>query len=173
MIQTTLDVLGHHNGVVDHQTDGQHEGQQRQQVQRKAQGGQDDEGRQQADRGHDRRNERRPHTAQEDEIYQRHERKRNADGNPDLVDGVGGEDRIIGPDHQFRAFRQAGLHLFEHVPDAFGDGQVVRLGLSGHRQADLVQTVAAEQAAVLGRGLDDAGDVAQPRDIAGLALDSA
>ena len=171
MVQTALDILGHHDGVIDHQTDGQNEGQQGQQVQGKAQRGQNDEGRKQADRRDDRRNERRPQTAEEDEVHEGHKRQRDADRDPDLVDGVGGEDRIVRADDQLRALGQAGTHVFQHRLDAFGDGEVVGLGLTGDGQTDLVLSIAAEQAAVLGRCLDDAGDVAQPGDIAGLTLD--
>ncbi|MNS13689.1 hypothetical protein D3C72_452880 [compost metagenome] len=169
MIQTALDVLDHDDGVIDHQADGQNQGQQGQQVQRETERRQNDEGRQQADGRHHRRDDRRPQTAQEDEVDQGHQSHRNTDGDPDLVDGVRGEDRVVGPDLQRGARRQGRFDLLHQGACALGDGQVVGLSLAGDGQADLIDAVAAEQAPRLGRGLLDPGDVAQARDIGRVA----
>jgi hypothetical protein len=40
-----------------------------------------------------------------------------------------------------------GRHVLQRLVDAVRDGEVVRLGLTGDGQTDLVQAVAAEQAA--------------------------
>ena len=171
VVQTTLNVLDHHDGVIDHEADGQNQGQQRQQVQREAQRRQDDEGRQQTDRRHDRRDQRSPQAAQEDEVHQGHQGHGDADGDPDLVDGVRGEDRVVGSDLDGHARRQGRPDFLDHLVDTIRDGEVVRLRLTGHGQADLVHAVAAEQTTIFFRGLLDAGDVAQARHIGRLPLD--
>ncbi|MNQ56446.1 hypothetical protein D3C85_705680 [compost metagenome] len=81
-----------------------------------------------------------------------------------------GEDRVVGPDFQRRARRQGRLDLFHQGARAFGNRQVVGLGLTRDGQADLIDAVAAEQATRLCGRLLDPGDVAQSRDIGGVAL---
>ena len=173
MVDATLDVLRHHNGVVDHQSDSEDQGQQGQQVQGKAQRRQHDEGGQQTDRGHDRGDDGCAQTAQKDEIDQGHQHQGNADGDPDLVNGMGGEDRIVRADGEFGSFGQARSNLLHQVSDAVGNRKVIGLRLAGDGEADLVETVAPEQPAVLLRRFLDPGDVAEPGDIDPLGLNGA
>ena len=62
-----MDILDHHDGVVDHQTDGEHEGEQRQQIDRIAERQQEDRDTDQRQRDGDDRNERRADIAEEQE----------------------------------------------------------------------------------------------------------
>ena len=71
-----------------------------------------------------------------------------------------GEDRVVRADDEFGPFRQGRLNLFQQGTDAVRNRQVIGLGLPGDGQADLVQAIAAEQAAVLFGALLDPGDVA-------------
>ena len=78
LVQPALDVLDDHDGVVHDDADRQHQAEQRQVVQREAEGGHHGEG---ADDGHrhgDQRDDRRPPTLQKDQHHQRHQDHRVA-----------------------------------------------------------------------------------------------
>ena len=73
LLHHPLDILDHDDGVVDHDADGQHHAEQRDGVGAVADGQQDGEGADQADRHRDGRDQRRPQRAQEEEDDDDHE----------------------------------------------------------------------------------------------------
>ncbi len=70
----SLDGFDHHDGVVDHNTDGQHHREQCQLIYREAHDLQPHERAQQCDRHHERRDERRAEALQEHEHHDEHQR---------------------------------------------------------------------------------------------------
>ena len=78
LLDVAEDVLQHHDGVVHHQADRQHQRQQRQRVDGEAEQRHQGEGADQADRDRDDRDDRGAHRAQEHEDHQRHQQDRFA-----------------------------------------------------------------------------------------------
>jgi hypothetical protein len=161
LVDTALDVLDHDDGVVDHQADGQHQGQQGQQVQREAQRGQHDEGRQDADRRDDRRDQSRAPAAQEQQVDQGDQGDRDAHGDPHLVDRLGGEHRVVDRHDHLGPGRQGLVDRLDFLADGLRDRDVIGLRLAGQGDADLVDAIAPEQLAAFVRALLHSRHVAQ------------
>ena len=88
LLHDPLDVLDHHDGVIDHDADGEHHGQQRHRVRRIADRQQRDEGADQADRDRERRDQGRADAAEEQEDDDHDQDERLDQGLLHLVDGV-------------------------------------------------------------------------------------
>ncbi len=84
--QFPLDVLHHHDGVVHHDADGEHQAEQRQIVQREAEGGHHEEGPDQRYRDGDDRNDGGAPGLQEQQDHQHHQHDRLEQGLDHLVD---------------------------------------------------------------------------------------
>lgn len=84
--QISLDVLHHHDRIVDDDTDRQHQAEQRQHVQREAEGVEEGEGADERHRDRDDRDDRRAPGLQEDENDDGDENRRLGDRLVDLVD---------------------------------------------------------------------------------------
>ena len=121
-VQVALDVLDHHDRVVDDEPDRQHDGQQRQQVDGEAGGQHQEDGADQRDRDGDHRDDDGAERAEEQEDDQDDDQQRLGQRPQHLVDGVldvGG--RVVGH-ADLHAGRQLGLdgrHLGPHALDHF------------------------------------------------------
>ena len=155
-----LDILDHDDGVIDHDPDRQHQGEQAQRVDRIAQHQLDGEGRHQRHRnGHD-RDDRRPPGLQEHHDHQHHQQDGLDQGVLHRLDRGGDEfRRIIGDRnvHAGRQFGTDGLNLF-HDPVRRAQRIGARLLDDGHADAALAVKEAAD-AVILGAQLH-AGDIA-------------
>ena len=110
LLDVAVDVFQHHDGVVHHQADGQHQPQQGQGVDGETQGVEEDEGADQRYRNGHERDQRRPPVAQEHEDHRHHQRQRLDHGSVDRVNGFLDENRAIVADQDFHALRQAGCY---------------------------------------------------------------
>ena len=125
LFDVTVNIFEDDNGVIHHQTDGQHEGQQGQRVDGEAQHEHDGEGADQRHRNGDQRNQGRPQVAQEEEDDGEHEQNGFADGLENGLDGAVDEDRrIVG---------NIGAHAIRQLLD-----QVRQLGAQRFRQFERV-----------------------------------
>ena len=86
VLDVVLDGLDHHDRVVDHQADGEHEPEQRQRVDREPEQREDGERPDQGDGHGQQRNQRRPPALQEEEHHEDHEHQRLEQRVDDLVD---------------------------------------------------------------------------------------
>ena len=170
-IDPALAVLQHHDGIVDHQTDAQHQRQQGDQVDRKAEGIQANEGGDDAHRDGHRRNQRRAPAAQEEIDHRDHQQHGDAQREIHLVDGridVGGtvEGHVQGHAARqgLRDSRGLGLH-------GLGDADGVGGRLLDHAHADLQHGIAAQHVAAIGRPQLHLGHFAQAHHMAVAALD--
>jgi hypothetical protein len=154
------DVLQHHDRVIDHQADGQHQRQQGQRIHRETEHEHDGEGADQRDRDGHQRNQRRPHVAQEEEDDQHHQQDRLADGGEHRLDRAFDEDRRVVGDPRLHALRQVpgdARQLRAQRPR-----QVERIGggLLDDAQRHRAAAVEAHRAAFAGGADFDAADVA-------------
>jgi hypothetical protein len=76
LAQMALDVLDHDDGVVHHQPDGQHDGEQREQVQREAERLHQEDAADQGHRDGDDRHQRRADRTEEQEDHEDHDQQR-------------------------------------------------------------------------------------------------
>ncbi|MCW0450708.1 hypothetical protein NB706_003542 [Xanthomonas sacchari] len=169
-VDATLDVLHHHDRIVHHQADAQHQGEQGQQVDREAERIQRDERGHQAHRHRHRRDQRRAHAAQEQPDHHQHQHHRLDQGVVDAfhrgIDEHGG----IEGDEDLSALGQGLLDLLRGRARGAGHIQAVGGGGLDDAQADVGHAVAAEVGAALGRGQFHLGHVAQPHHVAVAAL---
>ena len=157
-----VDVLDDDDRVVDHETDAEHERQQRQQIDRIAERQQRDHHADQRQRnGHD-RDEGRAQIAEEQEDHDDDDRRRLGERLGDFVDrGADERGRIIG-DRRLQARRQLALDARHDRANAVDDRQ--RIGLRRSIDADEHRLQAVEDR----RGIDalrpelDLRDVAEP-----------
>ena len=159
-----LDVLDHHDGVVDEQADRQHHGEHGQRVDRIAREGEHGEGAEQHDRHGNRRDQRGAEALQEDE----HDDEDEDDGLDQRLDHLldrklderGG---VIGRD-DLDVGRQARRQLGEHFLDASGRVDGISAGGEVYAKAGSGQAVEARTAGVAFRTDLDARDIAQMDD---------
>ena len=121
-----LDVLDHHDGIVDHDADREHQAEQRQVVERESECSHEEEGADQRDRDRHDGNDRGPPRLQEQDDDQHHQDSglpdRLDDGIDRLLDELG---RIV-DDGVFDARRKTHRHRVHGVDDALGRSQRVR-----------------------------------------------
>ncbi len=159
-------VLEHHDRVVDHQADREHEAEQRQHVDREAQEIQEEHRADQRHRDRDERDQRGAERAQEDEDDEHHQRHRLEHGAVDRVDRFLDEDGGIKGDSDRHALRQSGLQ-----PGHLGLGRLRYRERVGGRLLDDAQAhrrvaVDAHDAALIERAQARLADVFQPHRIA-------
>ena len=171
LLQMAVDVLHHHDGVVDHEPDRQHHRQQRQQVEAEAhrqhQAADADQRQRNRDHGNDDRAER----GQEQEDHHDHDQHGFAKRLLHLVDRrlneLGG---IVGHLHLHRR-RQVAFQLRKQRANALDQGQ--RIALRGRLHADENRALATEsdtRICALGCKVDG-GDILDPHETAVLGLD--
>ena len=180
------DVLDHDDGVVDHDGDGEHQAEQRDQVDGQAERGHQREGADQRDRDGDGRDQRAAPVLQEDEDGEEDQDAGFDQGLDDAVDGVVDEDRGVEQDRVVEPLGERALELVhlgldrllhrERVGgrqlvdrDARGGlpGQVGEVAVGLGTQLDPGHVADADQlAAAVGRRLDDdvleLGDLVEP-----------
>ncbi len=114
-VDAALHVFHHHDRVIHHQADAQHQRQQGQQVDREVERVQRDERRHQAHRHGDRRNQRRAEAAEEQPDHRQHQDHRLHQGGVHAVDGSLDEGGVVEGNEDLRALGQG-------QRDAFGLG---------------------------------------------------
>ena len=164
-----LDVFHHHDGVVHHDTDGQHQAEQRQGVEREAEHVHDREGADQRYRHGSQGDDRGAPGLQEQHDHQHHQHHGFEQGVHHRLDGAADEDgRVI---HHFvvHALRE-GLLQLGHAP-AYRVGNLDGIGARALEHRDGHGRLVVQQRAqgVLVGAQFDAGDVAQAGDFAVVA----
>ena len=162
LLDVAVNVLHHHNGVVDHEADAEHQRKQREQIDRIAERHQRDHHADERKRNGDDRNEGRTQIAEKEENHHDHDRRRFGERLGDLVDrGADEGGRIVG-DRGSQAGRQLALDARHDRAHAVDHGQ--RIGLRRAIDADEHGLEAVEDR----RGIDalrselDFRDVAEP-----------
>ncbi len=164
LLHHALDVLDHHDGVVDHDADGQDEGEQGDGVGGIAEHEQGGDGADDADRDGGGGDQGGADIAEEDEDHQHHEGEGFEQGLEDLGDGVSDEGGAVVEDDLLHARREALFQRVQGLVDAGGDFH--RIGAGGEVDADGDGGLAVEAAfGVLGgRAEFDARDIADAQD---------
>ena len=161
-----MDVFQHHDGVVHHQADGQHQPQQGQGVDGEAQGVQKDECTDQRHRDGHEWNQRRPPVAQEQENHRHHQRQRLHHGAINRLDGFLDEDRAVVANLDLHPLWQAGLNTRQQRPHRLRHAQGVSGGLLDHAQRHRGIAVDPHRVALVRRADFGVTNVAQPDRIA-------
>ena len=166
-----MNVFKHHDGIVHHQANGQHQRQQRQRIDREA--GQRDErkGTHQADRNRHQRNDRRAQRAQEHKDHQRHQHHGFNHRPVDSLDRTVDEHRQVVGLHHRHAGRQVALNLRHQCPHAVGHLQRVSGGVADDAGADARYAVQPHPAAFAGGALFHPRHVGQAHGVAGSGLE--
>ena len=163
-----LDVLEHHDGVVDHASDRHREGRQGEDVQRESADLQTDHGDQQRQRDGDGGDQRRAHRHQEQQDHQHREPESERALDREVVDRLLDQRRLVEDDAERGVVAHRLLQAGKCVGDGVRDGHRVAVGLLEHRHAECRSPVGPGQR---GRGdrLDlDVGDLRQrDRTVAG------
>ena len=166
--QAFLDVafhrLHHDDGVVHDQSDGQHQAEERQGVDRESEQGKDGKGADEGDRNGKGRNERRPPSLKEDEDHEDDEGQRFKKRFDDLADSfVDGSCRVEG-NGIVEVGREPFLGLLHHLPDALDRGKGIRARqlVDGHDAGGLAVDPAPDVVSL--RPQFDPGHVLQPDD---------
>ncbi len=155
-------VFEHNDGVVHHEADGEHKGQEGHQIHGEAERLQDDERGDQTHRHGHRRNDCRTGRAEEEIDHRHHEHDRDAQGLIDLVDRRLDEHGVVVVDAEIHTLGQGLLQLRDLGMDLAGDVDLVGLGLLDDAHADHGLTIAAELVSPVGRGDLDLGHLAEP-----------
>ena len=169
-VGAALDVLHHHDRVVDDQSDAQHDRKQRQQVDREAECPERGERSHQADRYRDRGDQGRARVAEEQVDHDDHQRDRLEQGREHALDRGVDEHRGVERDEDAHAFRQGLLYLLRGRDRRARDVEAVCGRRLDDAEPEVLHAVAAEIRASLLRGPLDARDVAEPHQVAVLAL---
>ncbi len=123
-----FDVLHHHDGIVDHDTDRQHQAEQGQRVQRETEHMHDRKGADQRDRYGHQRDDRCAPGLQEQDHHQHHQDQCFEQRVNHCLDGAADEDRRVIDDAVVHAFREAFLELGHPCPYIVGDVDGVGAG---------------------------------------------
>ena len=108
LLDVPVNVLQHHDGVVDHETDGQHHRQQGQQVDRIAEREEDEADAHEGERDRHDGDQHRAERAQEQQDHHDDDERRFADGLEHLLDGRGDEVRCVVDDLDVMPFGRVG-----------------------------------------------------------------
>jgi len=154
------DVLQHHDRIVHHQPDRQHQRQQRQGVDREPCKCHECKGAHQADRNSDDGNDGCPEGAQEHKNHQSNQHHRFQDGLVHVFDRTVDEHRVVVGYVNRHARWQVGLQLGDHLAHAGRQAQRVGGGLADHAGRDGLAPVQAHGAAFVGSGFLHARHVA-------------
>ena len=168
--QPALDILHHHDGVVDHDANGQHQAEQRQVVQAEAHGGHGGEGAHNSHRHGNERDDGGAPVLQEDEHHNRHQSDGVAQGLEHLDNRFLDERRGVVNDFIIQPLGEALFQLVHLVIHTLGGGQGVGAGQleDGQRHRGLA-VEGARLIVLLGPQLQP-GDVAQADDPLGVAF---
>ncbi len=120
MLDMVLDRLDDDDGIVNYQTDGQHQAKQRQRIDREAEQREEHESADQRYRHRQQRDQRRPPALQEDEDDDDDQHQRLDQGVLDFLDALGHRQRGIEGDDIVKVGREALLDLFHQLLGAVG-----------------------------------------------------
>ena len=170
-LDAPVHVLDLDDGVVHHDADGEHDGEQRQHVDRCAEEGHHHEGRRDGDRDRHHGHDGGAPVAQEDQDDEDHQRHAFHEGVQHAVDGGADELALVIGDLGRGAGRKRGLELLQLLAHAIDDGERVggRLAHDAHADGGLARLVEFE-ARILRPDLDS-GDLAEAHEIAALVGD--
>ena len=171
VLDVTMDVFQHHDGVVHDHADGQHEREHGEDVDGVTERHQDRERADDGNRDGDGRNERRAEAAEEEPDDDDDEREGDPERFPDLADRLPDEDRFVVVEDHLNAIRQSRLDALNLGLDAIGDLDGVRLRLFHDAEEDAwAPVVSGDGAFVLHAGAGFA-DVAQTHQLGGIVPD--
>jgi hypothetical protein len=164
VLDVVLDGFDDDDRVIDHETDRQHQAEQRQGVDREAEHREEHEGADQRHRHRQQRNQRRPPALQEDEDDDHHQHQRFDQRVLDLLDPFGDRQRRVERDDVVEVGRETLLELLHQLLGAIGGREGV--GARHQVERDQRRRLAVEPAllAVGLRAEFDAGDVADAND---------
>ena len=162
LLDVAFDRLHHHDRVVDHQADGEHQPEQGQRVDGEAQERKENERPDQRHRYGEQRNQGGAPALQEEKDDQRDEQHGLEEGDEDLSDSLGHRRRGVQGDGVVEVGRKALLQLRHRRPDTVGDGDRVRAGRLEDAEDERRLSVVAPELVVGQRAELDAGDVAEP-----------
>ena len=144
-----VDVFQHHNRVIHHHADGQHQRQQRQGVDRETKQCNEGKSADQAHGNRDQRDDGGTPRAQEQEDDQRHQHHRFGDGLVHRTDGTVDEDRVVVGDVDRDAVRQIVTHTVQQTPYRRGQLQWVGCGLANHTKGHGLVAVESNRRALV------------------------
>ena len=153
------DVFEHDDRVVDDHAGGQHQREQRQNVDREPDEIDEGDDADQRDRHGDRRDDRRANVEQEQEDHEDDDGHRQAERDLDFVDGAFDEGRIVAGDAHRDAVRQRAVQSVDLGSDAARDIEGRGTGLAHDPEANARRTVEPELRGRVVRSEADAGDV--------------
>ena len=157
-------VLHHDDGVIHDQADGEHHGEQRQQVDGEARHRHHHESADDGKRDRHHGNGDRPHIAQEHEHNECHDSQRLKQRRFHFVDGAVDEFGGIVNDLAFKPFRQRFDNLREDFVDARQHVDQIRIGRGTHRKDDGIDAVEGDACVVIVGAQHDVGHVLKPDD---------
>ena len=133
-LEMPLDVFDHHDRVVDHDADRQHEAEQREIVDRESERRHHGESADQRHRDGDDRNDRRAPSLQEHQHDDDDQHHRLVDGLDQFADGLRDELGRIVADIVVQPLGEIGLHLRHRIGDVLGRGERIRSRPLRHQQ---------------------------------------
>ena len=163
LVDVPLHVLDDDDCVVDDQADGDHHGEEGQEVEREVERLHEEDHPDQRQRNRHDRDQHGAKASHEEEDHEDHDGCGDPDRIDDLVDRVFDEDRLVEQDVVLQPFRHAARHLREQRLDRVDDGNWIRIGglLDLERHCRLVLD---EHFRAVGlRAELHLGDVAEPR----------
>ena len=166
LFHAPVSVFQHHDGVVHDEADGEHEGEQGEQVQRQAEHIEDDEGADHRDGHGDGRDDGGAEAAEEQEDDDRDEEHGDAEGHPDFTDRGFDEDRAVEGAVDLHPVGEGGVQLVGKILGGLRDVHRVGGRLLDDAEADHRLAIAAEGGAVIDRAALDPGHVAEADEIA-------
>ena len=165
-----INVFQHHDGIVHHQANRQHQRQQRERVDAEARQRHHGKGADQRHRNGDERNQRGAQRAQKNKNHQRHQHGGFDNGAEHGLDRLVDEHRVVVGHLDLHAGRQVAAQFGEQALHAFGQVKRVGRALLDHAHAHGIAAVQAHKRALVHRRLLHAGNVANANR---LAIDSA
>ena len=162
LFDVSVNVLQHHNRIIDHQTDGQHQGQQGQGVD--AETGQGHQGKS-ANQGHRDRQQRDDggaQRAQKEKNHQGYQHRGFDDRLEYALDGAVDEDRVVVGHLDRHPGRQITPDLDHELPHAGGEVERVGRSLPDHADPDGIAPIEPNTGALIDRGLLHPRDVGNP-----------
>ena len=160
LFDVPVDVLQHHDGIVHHQPNRQHQRQQGKRVDGKAGQGHQRKSAHQTHRNGDDGNDGRAQGAQEHKNHQRHQHHRLGNGLVHALDRAVDEHRVVVGDVDGDVGRQVSLQGGQHRAHTGRQLQRVGRGLADHAHRNGIAAIEAHAAAVAGGAFFHACDIA-------------
>ena len=165
----SLDILDHDNGVVHHDADREHQAEQREIVDGKAECGHRRKGADERYRNRNDRDYRRPPALQKHQHDDHDEQHRLIDGLDQLVDRLGDELGRVVTDVVIEPLGETGLQFRHGVGNAFCRSKRIRSRPLRHQHRDRGLPQHEAVSGIVQRAQFDPGDIAQPHSAAAFA----